>query len=97
MANDILAELYQLILKRTVNPIEYSYTCHLFIKGKDEILKKLGEEAVEVIVASKGASRGRVVAELSDLIYHMIVLMVEGGITMEEVFAELRNRMKKSE
>jgi len=97
MENNILQELYQVILKRTVNPVEYSYTCHLFIKGKDEILKKLGEEAIEVIVASKDSSRERVIEELSDLIYHMIVLMVEGGITMDEVFEELRHRMVRTE
>jgi len=97
MGNDILSELYQLILKRTANPIEYSYTCHLFIKGKDEILKKLGEEVIEVIVASKGTSRERVISEMSDLIYHLLVLMVENGISLDEVLEELKQRMEKSE
>ncbi len=79
-------------MERKSTPREDSYTCRLFKKGKDEILKKVGEEAVEVILASKGQGKEQLVYELSDLIYHMLVLMAEEGVTVEDVYEELEGR-----
>ena len=70
----------------------HSYTTYLFEKGIDKILKKVGEESTEVIVAGKGGSREETVFEISDLIYHLTVLMVEMGISLEDVAKELEKR-----
>ncbi len=92
MEKRIIEKLYEVIMERKNTPREDSYTCRLFKKGKDEILKKVGEEAVEVILASKGQGKEQLVYELSDLIYHMLVLMAEEGVTVEDVYEELEGR-----
>lgn len=92
MEKRIIEKLYEVIMERKKTPREDSYTCRLFKKGKDEILKKVGEEAVEVILASKGQGKEQLVYELSDLIYHMLVLMAEEGVTVEDVYEELEGR-----
>ncbi len=92
MEKRILEKLYEVIMERKNAPREDSYTCRLFKKGKDEILKKVGEEAVEVILASKGQGKEQLVYELSDLIYHMLVLMAEEGVTVADVYEELEGR-----
>ena len=92
MEKRIIKRLYEVIMERKGTPREDSYTCRLFKKGKDEILKKVGEEAVEVILASKGQGKEQLVYELSDLIYHMLVLMAEEGVTLEDVYEELEGR-----
>ncbi|GBE36338.1 phosphoribosyl-ATP pyrophosphatase [bacterium BMS3Bbin07] len=92
MERRIIEKLYEVIMERKNTPREGSYTCRLFKKGKDEILKKVGEEAVEVILASKGQGKEQLVYELSDLIYHMLVLMAEEGVTIEDVYEELEGR-----
>lgn len=69
-----------------------SYSAYLFNEGRDKILKKIGEEATEVVIAAKGESRERLVSELADLVYHLSVLMVEAGVGWEEVGAELGRR-----
>lgn len=84
--------LYRLIEGRKTEKKEGSYTTYLFEKGIDKILKKVGEEATEVIIAGKGGSREETVFELSDLMYHCLVLMVQAGITPREVFDELKSR-----
>ena len=84
--------LYRLIEGRKTSPKEGSYTTYLFEKGIDKILKKVGEESTEVIVAGKGGSREETVFEISDLIYHLTVLMVDMGITLEDVAKELEKR-----
>lgn len=84
--------LYRLIEGRKTSPKEGSYTTYLFEKGIDKILKKVGEESTEVIVAGKGGSRAETVFEISDLIYHLTVLMVEMGISLEDVAKELEKR-----
>lgn len=84
--------LYRLIEGRKTSPKEGSYTTYLFEKGIDKILKKVGEESTEVIVAGKGGSREETVFEISDLIYHLTVLMVEMGISLEDVAKELEKR-----
>lgn len=84
--------LYKLIEGRKTSPKEGSYTTYLFDKGIDKILKKVGEECTEVIVAGKGGSREETVFEISDLIYHLTVLMVHMGITLQDVAKELEKR-----
>lgn len=94
--NDIdntLNELYKVIIDRKMNPKEDSYTKYLFDKGLDKILKKVGEEASEVIIGAKN-NKQELIYESSDLIYHMMVLLVNEGITPTEIMDELRDRMK---
>ncbi|NMB98401.1 MAG: phosphoribosyl-ATP diphosphatase [Clostridiaceae bacterium] len=89
---EILKELYEVICDRKVNRKEGSYTNYLFDKGLDKILKKVGEEASEVIIAAKNNSFEEVKYEISDLIYHLFVLMVEQGLKPEDIYEELRSR-----
>jgi phosphoribosyl-ATP pyrophosphohydrolase/phosphoribosyl-AMP cyclohydrolase len=95
MSLEILRELYDIIRDRKSNPVEGSYTCKLFAEGLDEILKKVGEEAVELVIAGKSRDRGQVVYEAADLLYHMMVLLVYEGIGLEEVLEELERRRGK--
>ncbi len=88
----ILDDIYKVILDRKRNPPPGSYVASLLSKGKDEILKKIGEEAVEVIIASKAGERQQIINELSDLWFHCMVLMAEEGIGHSDIFAELENR-----
>ncbi|MGI6649113.1 MAG: phosphoribosyl-AMP cyclohydrolase [Bacillota bacterium] len=88
----ILAELYQVILERRQTRPEGSYTAYLFNKGVDKICKKVGEEAAEVIIAAKNASREELIYESADLIYHLLVLLADSSITPDEVFKELAKR-----
>ena len=85
-------QLYKLIQGRQTDPKEGSYTSYLFDKGIDKILKKVGEETTEVIVAGKGGEKDEAVYEIADLYYHVMVLMVQMGITPEEVLSELAKR-----
>lgn len=87
-----LNELEAIIRDRQQNPKPESYTNKLFDKGVNKIAQKVGEEATEVIVAALGQGKTEQIAELSDLFYHTLVLMVERGITLEEVYAELERR-----
>ena len=89
---DMLRELYAVALDRKNNPKEGSYTNYLLNKGMDKILKKLGEESSEIIIASKNESKEEIVYETGDFLYHLIVLLVERGITLDDVFEELKNR-----
>jgi len=91
----ILDDLHSIILSRRSNPSEDSYVSSLFAKGKDEILKKIGEEAVEVIIASKAADKQQLVCELADLWFHCMVLMAEDGLSHGDVMKELENRFGK--
>ena len=84
--------LYGLLEGRRAAPKEGSYTSYLFDKGLDKILKKVGEESTEVIIAAKAGDRRETVYELADLAYHAMVLMVETGITLDELKAELASR-----
>lgn len=88
----ILEELYATIVERKNNPVEGSYTNYLFNKGIDKILKKVGEETAEVIIASKNHSQPEMTLEISDLVYHVMVLMVNEGITLDMVREELSKR-----
>ncbi len=88
----IINELYRLILDRKVNPKEGSYTCYLWDKGQDKMLKKVGEETSEVIIGSKNNSKDEVIYETADLIYHLLVLLAWHGIKPEEIMMELEKR-----
>jgi len=87
-----LNELYAIILDRKVNPKSGSYTCELFAKGEDEILKKVGEEAMEVILAASRQSNSRLIEETADLLYHLLVLLAARNLSLAEVEAELTRR-----
>ena len=84
--------LYKMIAGRKTNPKEGSYTTYLFDKGLDKILKKVGEECTEVIVAGKGGDRDETIYEIADLCYHVMVLMVQSGISLKDVTEELSRR-----
>lgn len=84
--------LYQLLVGRKLEKKEGSYTTYLFEKGIDKILKKVGEECTEVIVAAKGNERDETIYEIADLAYHVMVLMVEMGISPNEIRKELASR-----
>lgn len=88
----ILQEVYNVIVDRTIHPKEGSYTNYLFEKGLDKILKKVGEETAEVIIAAKNKSKEEIRYEISDLMYHLMVLMVERGVTLEDIYDELKGR-----
>ncbi len=96
MTNDTLKALYNTIIDRKQNPQEGSYTCYLFDKGLDKILKKVGEECSETIIAAKNGDNSETVLEISDLIYHLFVMMVNEGITVEDVMTELDKRSNKT-
>ena len=91
---NILKELYDLINERKNNPVEGSYTNYLFEKGIDKILKKVGEESSEVIIASKNTDKSELIYEISDLVYHTLVLMIEKGVEIDEIKKELLKRRK---
>lgn len=88
----ILKELYDIIVERKRSPKEGSYTCYLFEKGLDKILKKVGEECTEVVIAAKNQSHEQLVYEIADLVYHVFVLMVDCGLQPEDIYRELKKR-----
>lgn len=90
----ILNKVYNQIINRKENPVEGSYTNYLFDKGLDKILKKVGEETSEVIIGAKNKNKDELVYELSDLIYHSLVLMVSEGVTIDDIKEELTKRHK---
>lgn len=89
-----LTQLFEVVQSRKLNAPPGSYTRQLFAAGEDEIVKKVGEEAVEVILAVKGQGDERVVSEVADLFYHTLVLLVARNLTLAEVEAELGRRHK---
>ena len=88
----ILDAVYRVVLDRKANPSDSSYTASLMQKGLDTVLKKLGEEATEVVIAGKGGVREQVVYETADLFFHTLVLLGYHDIPLEAVFDELRRR-----
>ncbi len=84
--------LYELIKGRKTNPVENSYTTYLFEKGIDKILKKVGEECTEVIIGGAKKDKEETVYEIADLVYHVMVLMVQMGISVEDITKELEKR-----
>lgn len=92
ITSKVLDEVYQVVLDRKKNPKEGSYTNYLFDKGIDKILKKVGEETAEVIIGAKNTGDDEIVYEISDLLYHLTVLLVEKESTWESVYKELGKR-----
>ena len=88
----VFEEVFDVIKDRRVHPKEGSYTNYLFDKGIDKILKKLGEEATEIVIAAKNPNPNEIKYEISDFLYHMMVLMAEKDVTWEEITTELANR-----
>ncbi len=93
--DDVLKRLYQVVEDRKAQPMEGSYTCYLFEKGLDKILKKVGEECAETVIAAKNGVQEDTVGEISDLLYHLMVMMVQQGIPLEAVLQELDTRSQK--
>ena len=91
----MLESLYKEALNRKENPKEGSYTNYLFDKGLDKILKKVGEEATEVVIGAKNADQAEIANETADLLYHLAVMLVETGVSLDEVEAVLQARQGK--
>ena len=89
-----LNTLFTTILERKNHPTEGSYTARLLADGEDEIVKKVGEEAIEVILAAKAQGNARLVEEVADLTYHVLVLLASRGLTPEDITAELERRKR---
>ncbi|MDR0883773.1 MAG: phosphoribosyl-ATP diphosphatase [Oscillospiraceae bacterium] len=94
--HDELSRLYATILARRDNPGENSYTGYLFAQGLDKILKKIGEECAETLIAAKNADNRETIGEISDLLFHLHVLMALQGITPEDIAGELAHRAEKA-
>lgn len=92
---NILKEVFAIVQQRAEKPEEGSYTNYLLDKGLDKILKKVGEEASETIIAAKNANKDDLVGELADLHYHLLVLMHTAGITPEDIEKKLEERFAK--
>lgn len=91
----MLETLYQEALSRKTNPKEGSYTNYLYDKGLDKILKKVGEEATEVVIAAKNADKEEIANETADVLYHLAVMLVESGVSTADVQAVLEARQGK--
>ncbi len=85
-------DLMQMLRGRRETPVEGSYTSYLFSKGLDKILKKIGEESTEVIIAAKDRDRANTIYEIGDLMYHVMVLMIQEGISLEDIRQEMAGR-----
>jgi phosphoribosyl-ATP pyrophosphohydrolase/phosphoribosyl-AMP cyclohydrolase len=96
-ADNFLPELERIIAERKVNRPEGSYVAKLFDKGLDKILKKIGEEAGEVIIAAKNEDRNELIYESGDLLFHLIVLLAEKDVALSEVLKELAGRHKPAQ
>ena len=94
--DNILQEVYQVILDRKANPTDNSYTSSLMRGGIDRILKKIGEESTEVVIAAKGGVHDEIVYETADLVFHLLVLLGHQDIRPEAVYNELRRRFGTS-
>ena len=93
--DNVIKELYEIVKRRKADPSENSYTCYLFGKGLDKILKKIGEESAETIIAAKNGELDQLSEEICDLLYHLIVLMVEKELPLEDVVEVLESRRRK--
>ena len=92
---DAFKDMYDVVVDRRANPQESSYTCYLFDKGIDKILKKCGEECTEMVIAAKNNDKDELANEINDLLYHMIVMMVDRGVTVEDIENIMVERSKK--
>jgi len=88
-------QMEAVIAQRRREPLEKSYTCYLFSEGLDKILKKVGEECAETIIAAKNGDKTELVGEINDVLYHLMVMMNECGVTLDEVCAEMDIRAGK--
>jgi len=86
------SDLMEMLSKRKENPVEGSYTSYLFEKGRDKILKKIGEESTEVVISAKDDDKANTIYELCDLMYHSMVLMLDMGITLDDLKSEMAGR-----
>ncbi len=96
MENNVLMDLYDTVIDRKTNKEEGSYTCYLFEKGIDKILKKCGEECTEMVIAAKNNDNDELKNEIADLVYHIMVMCVERGLDWTEVEAVLAERSNKT-
>jgi len=96
MTSAVLDQLWSIIQARKQDLPQGSYTADLFRKGENEIVKKVGEEAVEVVVAAKGEGDDRIVYESADLIYHLLVLLAAKDLTWQDVESELARRFVRA-
>lgn len=87
-------EVFEVIKDRKANPKKDSYVCSLFEKGENKILEKIGEEATELVLASKGSDKKEIVHEATDLIFHVLVLLGFKGVELEEIYEEFRRRKR---
>jgi len=92
--SSVIGQLFATIQQRKAQPTPNSYTASLFAAGENEILKKIGEEAVEVIIAAKGEGDERVIYEMSDLLYHSLVLLAQRDLDWQAIENELARRFK---
>lgn len=92
---DLIKNEYDVILERKEEKAEGSYTAYLFEQGLDKILKKVGEECTETVIAAKNNNNTETVYEITDLLYHVLVMMAHQGITPEDIEAELAKRAEK--
>lgn len=90
--NDIFEREQAVVIDRKANPEEGSYTNYLFDKGEDKILKKVGEEAAEVVIAGKNRDKAEISYEVSDLIYHLTVMLVDNDMTWDDIYKEMERR-----
>lgn len=90
--NDIFEREQAVVIDRKKHPEEGSYTNYLFDKGEDKILKKVGEEAAEVVIAGKNRDKGEISYEVSDLIYHLTVMLVDNDMTWDDIYKEMERR-----
>ncbi|MCD8180997.1 MAG: bifunctional phosphoribosyl-AMP cyclohydrolase/phosphoribosyl-ATP diphosphatase HisIE [Firmicutes bacterium] len=90
--SDVFAREQAVVIDRKENPEDGSYTNYLFDKGEDKILKKVGEEAAEVVIAGKNRDKDEISYEVADLIYHLTVMLVDNGMTWEDIYAEMERR-----
>lgn len=93
--DETIKGLYEVVRQRRDNPQEGSYTCYLFSQGLDKILKKCGEECSETIIAAKNGDNEELSNEICDLLYHLLVLMVQQGLPLEQVQGVLEQRRQK--
>ena len=91
----ILYEIYNQIQDRNINPKENSYTNYLLDEGIDKICKKIGEEATETVIAAKNYNKKEIIGEISDLIYHTLVLMYKSSVNIQDIEEKLIERHKK--
>lgn len=96
MLNDTLTALYETILLRKSEKKENSYTCYLFEQGIDKILKKIGEECAETIIAAKNNDNEALTGEIADLMYHIMVMMAQKDLPIEKLISELDKRSEKT-